>query len=104
MHDADFLDIVNSPNDFFDKSEDSSSHSSSENSKNLLDIPIKDGAEFGSLVNFEQPKLKLNNTESTGSKFKRSKINKHDNDLRLAGQRKTDIDRRMMLDMRDYNN
>lgn len=98
MRDSDFLDIVNSPNDFFDKSEDSCSGESS-NSKDILDSLTRDD-EFGSSTLYEKPKLRLTDN---GGKFKRNKMNRFESDLKVIGQRRTDIDKRMIMEMRETN-
>jgi hypothetical protein len=105
MHDADFLDTVNSPNDFFEKSEDTDSSPRS-NSNSYLDTPIRmhDGTDFVSYLNHEKPKLNFEGAGLGGTgKFKRNKVNRIESELKVTGQHRTEIDRKMLLEMKEYN-
>lgn len=103
------MDIVTTPNDFFEKSDRSSSsaesNSKSNSKSNTQDTPnrMKDG-DFASSVNtalnIDKPKLSLNDGAKT-TKFKRNKVNRIESDLKVSGHRKTDIDRRMLLEMKE---
>ena len=48
----------------------------------------------------EKPKLKL---YDGSTKFKRNKVGKIDSELKVTGHRKTDIDGRMLQEMKEFN-
>ena len=73
MFDSDFLDIANSPNDFFDNTDESLKEgldSQSSNSNSYTPNKKREG-EYGSVMHVEIPKIKLLDS-TTGTKFKRN--------------------------------
>ncbi len=56
-------------------------------------------------MNSEKPKLNLNDGGQLGGtgKFKRNKVNRIESELKMTGHQKTDIERKMLLEMKEYN-